>query len=252
MKRANLGDVDITYIDEGDGEAVLLIHGFASNAVVNWLGPGWVKTLTEAGYRAIALDNRGHGGSTKFYQPEHYEPDLMAADALALLNHLAVPQAHVIGYSMGSRIMTFMSLAAPDRLRRLVYGGMGRNLITGVGGWQPIAAALEADDVSQISDPTGLRFRLFADQTDSDRRALAACIRPSRQKITAEAIATIAHPALVAVGTEDDVAGSGAALAAMLPDGRHLPLAGRDHMKAVGDKQFKQGVLAFFAEEKSA
>ncbi len=124
---------------------------------------------------------------------------------------------------------------------------MGDNLVKGVGRWQPIAQALEAENVDDIEDSIGLRFRLFADQTGSDRLALAACIRPSRQKITASQISNISNSAMVAVGTDDDVAGSGEALAAMLPNGQFLPLPGRDHMKAVGDQKFKRGVLAFFA-----
>ncbi len=248
MKIADLGDVSITYLDEGLGNPVLLIHGFASSASVNWVYPGWVKTLVESGHRVIALDNRGHGGSTKFYEPEAYEPDLMAGDALALLDHLDINKADIIGYSMGSRIMTFMALSQPHRAGRLVFGGMGENLVKGVGRWQPIVQALEADTLDDVEDPMGRRFREFADRTGSDRLALAACIRPSRQRISAEQVATITQPSLVAIGSEDDVAGPGAPLADMLPNGRFLPLPGRDHMKAVGDKGFKKGVIEFLSE----
>ena len=73
--------VEIAYIDEGAGEPVLLIHGFASNITTNWTGPGWVKTLNEAGYRVIAFDNRGHGQSEKLYELEKYGAPLMAGDA---------------------------------------------------------------------------------------------------------------------------------------------------------------------------
>ncbi len=248
MQRAKFGDVEISYLDEGEGFPVLLIHGFASKAAVNWVYPGWVKLLIDAGYRVIALDNRGHGESTKFHDPARYEPDLMAADALNLLDHLNIEKANIIGYSMGSRLMTFLTLAAPERVARMVFGGMGENLVKGVGRWEPIAAALEADSLDDVVDETGRKFRAFADQTGSDRMALAACIRPSRQKITEEQLARIDHQALVVVGTVDDVAGSGDALAEMLVNGRSYPLPGRDHMKAVGDKNFKTAVLEFFAE----
>ena len=249
MNIARFGDVDIAFLDEGQGEPVLLIHGFASKANVNWTYPGWVKALTGAGYRVIALDNRGHGESTKFHDPERYEPDLMAGDALNLLDHLEVDRANIIGYSMGSRLMTFLAMTAPERAGRLVFGGMGINLVKGVGRWQPIAAALEADSLDDVSDETGRKFRAFADQTGSDRLALAACIRPSRQKISAQQLAKLTHPSLVAVGSDDDVAGSGAELAAILNNGHHLPLPGKDHMKAVGDRHFIRSTLAFFAGE---
>ena len=251
MKIARLDDAEIAFLDEGQGKPVLLIHGFGSTAMVNWSCPGWVRTLTDEGYRVIALDNRGHGKSSKYYDSADYDPDKMAGDALSLLDHLNIDKVHVVGYSMGSRIAAFVAFGAADRVNRLVFGGMGDNLVKGVGRWKPIAAALEADDLESICDPTGLKFRLFADQTGSDRRALAACIRPSRRKITGAAIADLTHPVLVAVGSDDDVAGSGKALADMLPNGRHLIIPGRDHMKAVGDKVFKQGVVGFFAEDEN-
>ena len=85
---------DLFYIDQqpasGSGQPVLLIHGFASNHFTNWVSPGWVKTLTDAGYRAIALDNRGHGRSSKSYDTSDYHPDRMAGDAAALLAHLGI------------------------------------------------------------------------------------------------------------------------------------------------------------------
>ena len=55
------GEVEIAYLDEGGGEPIVLVHGFASTKEVNWVLPGWVTTLTRAGRRVIALDNRGHG-----------------------------------------------------------------------------------------------------------------------------------------------------------------------------------------------
>ena len=64
--------VEIAYLDEGAGEPIVLVHGFGSNKETNWVVPGWVAALKGAGRRAIALDNRGHGASTKFYDPDDY------------------------------------------------------------------------------------------------------------------------------------------------------------------------------------
>ena len=79
-RRSNNGDVEIAYLDEGAGEPIVLVHGFASIKEVNWVQPGWVSTLTRDGRRVIALDNRGHGQSTKLYDPADYHTDLMAGD----------------------------------------------------------------------------------------------------------------------------------------------------------------------------
>ncbi|MGN6767585.1 MAG: alpha/beta fold hydrolase, partial [Rhizobiaceae bacterium] len=113
MQFFNHDGFDLAFIDQGDGEPVLLIHGFASSHSVNWVTPGWVKTLTEAGYRAIAFDNRGHGASSKSYEPEDYRAQKMAGDAAAMLDHLGIPRAHVMGYSMGARIAAFTALDYP-------------------------------------------------------------------------------------------------------------------------------------------
>jgi len=121
-------------------------------------------------------------------------------------------------------------------------------LIEGVGLPESIADALEAPSLAAVTDPQGKVFRAFAEQTGSDLKALAACIRGSRQVMSRADVAAIRMPALVAVGTRDEVAGSAQALAALLPNGRALAIPGRDHMLAVGDKAFKAGVLAFLAQ----
>src|SRR5262249_38059633 len=146
------------------------------------------------------------------------------------------------------RITAFFAQAHPARLRRAVLGGLGSRLVDGVGLPESIADALEAPSLSDVRDPTGRTFRAFAEQTRSDLKALAACIRGSRPALPREEVAAIDAPVLVAVGTKDDVAGSAPALAALLPHGRALDIPGRDHMLAVGDKVFKEAVVGFLAE----
>jgi pimeloyl-ACP methyl ester carboxylesterase len=215
---------------------------------VNWRHPGWVGTLTAAGRRVIALDNRGHGGSSKLYDPAAYHSAEMAEDVRALLDHLDLERADVMGYSMGARIAAFFALAHPQRLRRMVLGGLGLHLVDGVGLPESIAEALEAPSLGDVRDPMGRMFRAFAEQTESDLKALAACIRGSRQTLTRDQVAAIRAPVLVAAGTKDTIAGSAHELAALLPAARALDIAGRDHMLAVGDKVFKDGVRRFLAE----
>jgi pimeloyl-ACP methyl ester carboxylesterase len=239
------GDVEIAYLDEGQGEPILLIHGFASNRVVNWVNPSWVSTLTGAGRRVIALDNRGHGESSKPYDAAAYHTDRMAEDAAALLDHLKIERADVLGYSMGARITAFLASKHPERVRSAILGGLGYRLIDGAGLPETIADALEASSLADVTDPQGRTFRAFADQTKSDRLALAACIRGSRQVLSAAQFSGLKMPVLIAVGTKDDVAGSAEQLAALLPQAQVLDIPGRDHMLAVGDKVFKTGVLKF-------
>src|SRR5262245_11246086 len=240
--------VDIAYLDEGEGEPVVLVHGFGSTKEVNWLNPGWISTLARAGRRAVALDNRGHGASAKLYDPAAYHSAVMAEDVRALLDHLAIPRADIMGYSMGARIAAFLALAHPERVRSVILGGLGIRLVDGVGLPESIADALEAPSLADVKDKQGQTFRAFAEQTKSDRKALAACIRGSRQTLSRADCAKLTMPILVAVGTKDDVAGPAAELAALLPQARALDIPGRDHMLAVGDKVFKLGVLDFLTE----
>jgi len=239
--------VDIAFIDEGEGEPIVLVHGFASNKEVNWAAPSWITTLTRAGRRAIALDNRGHGASRKLYDPAAYHSATMAEDVRALLDHLDLPRADVMGYSMGARIAAFLALAYPNRVRAAVLGGLGFRLVEGVGLPDTIAEGLEAPSLAEVRDPTAYLFRAFAEQTKSDLHALAACMRGSRQTLSATEVGRIAVPVLVAVGEHDPIAGSPEALAALIPGATALVIPGRDHMLAVGDRVFKSAVLEFLA-----
>jgi pimeloyl-ACP methyl ester carboxylesterase len=248
MPRFRHETVEIAFLDEGEGEPIVLVHGFASNRNVNWVQPGWVATLTRAGRRVIALDNRGHGESSKLYDPADYHTGRMTEDVRALMDHLGIERADVMGYSMGARITAFLARKHPNRARAAILGGLGIHLVDGVGLPESIAEALEAPSLADVSDPQGRTFRAFADQTKSDRRALAACIRGSRHTLTRAEAAAIDVPMLIAVGTKDPIAGSAHALAQLVPGARALDIPGRDHMLAVGDKVFKAGVLEFLEQ----
>jgi pimeloyl-ACP methyl ester carboxylesterase len=248
MPRFTHDGVEIAFLDEGEGEPIVLVHGFASNKEVNWVFPGWVTTLTRAGRRVVALDNRGHGESTKLYQPAAYRSAVMAEDVSALIDHLRLGRADVMGYSMGARITAFLALAHPQRVRSAIFGGLGYHLVDGVGLPDTIAQALEAPSRADVSDSTALMFRTFAEQTKSDLLALAACIRGSRETLSRDEAARIAVPVLVAVGSNDRIAGSPEELAALIAGAKALVIRGRDHMLAVGDRVFKAGVVDFLAQ----
>lgn len=242
------GSVEIAYLDAGTGDPIVLVHGFGSTKEVNWLNPSWIDLLTRAGRRAIALDNRGHGASSKLYDPTAYARATMAEDVRALLDHLALDRADVMGYSMGARITADLAIAHPTRVRSAILGGLGARLLVEGGLSDNIAEALEANSLADVTDPQGIMFRKFADQTKSDRRALAACLRGAGRPLTRAQVAAMPMPVLVAVGTKDNIAGSPDELAALIPHAQVLDIPGRDHMLAVGDRVYKDGVLKFLEE----
>jgi pimeloyl-ACP methyl ester carboxylesterase len=248
MQKFNSAGVEIAYSDEGAGAPVLLIHGFASNVRVNWQATGWIKTLLDAGYRVIAMDNRGHGESEKLYDPADYTAPIMAGDAGRLLDHLNISATAVMGYSMGARISAFLTLQRPEKVSRVVFAGLAeRMVIGGVRGGDAIADGLLADNVREVTDPAARSFRIFAESTKSDRKALAACMRSGRVKIQPESLAAVRCPVLVVAGEQDDISGPVAPLVALIPGAKGVVLPGRNHMNAVGDRGYKTAVLEFLA-----
>jgi pimeloyl-ACP methyl ester carboxylesterase len=244
------GAVEIAYLDEGEGDPIILVHGFASSKNVNWVYPTWVSELKKDGRRVIALDNRGHGDSGKLYNAAQYEIAIMAGDVIALMDHLQIARADIMGYSLGSRMAAVLAGEQPQRLRSAILGGIGIGLIEGGGPGENVALALEAPSLEDVTDPVGRTFRAFADQTRSDRRALAACLRGSRRLMTQEDAAGIDVPVLIAVGTADEIAGSAHALGEIIPRSEVLDIPNRDHMRAVGDKVYKTGVIDFLSRRK--
>lgn len=246
QKFSNFG-VEIAFITAGNpiNPAILLIHGFGSTHANNWVEPGWVDFLVEAGFFVVLFDNRGHGQSQKLYQASDYDVDKMAQDAFALMEFLDIGQFDVLGYSMGARISAYLAFQYPKAVRRLILGGLGDNIITGTPEVEEIAAGLLAEKLADVDDKIGRMFRIFADHTGSDRKALAACILSPRRVMTRAEVKQIRQPVLVAIGSVDDVAGDGEVLANLLDDGEFLVIPKRDHMRATGDKVFKQGVAKF-------
>jgi pimeloyl-ACP methyl ester carboxylesterase len=238
----------IAYLDEGEGEPVVLVHGFASTKEVNWVFPGWIGPLKDAGYRVIALDNRGHGASTKYYETERYHIPEMTRDVIALLDHLKLPKADLIGYSMGARISAYAAAHYPSRVRSATLGGMGINLTQNVSSGDVVARALEAERFEDVKDQVGREFRKFAEQTKSDLKALAALSRSHQRTVPREDAAKIRVPVQIVTGTKDDIAGSGPELAELIPNSKFVSLEGKDHMRTVGDAGFKKAVIEFLKE----
>ena len=126
------------------------------------------------------IDNRGHGRSAKLYATEDYGAPLMAEDARRLLDHLGIERADVMGYSMGARIAAFLALAHPARVRSRCSAASASTWCAACAGTGPVARALEASSIDEVTNPTARTFRAFAEQTGSDLKALAACIRSAR------------------------------------------------------------------------
>lgn len=206
-----------------------------------------------SGRRVVALDQRGHGASTKFYAPGEYSTPRMAGDLLALLDRLSIDRADLIGYDMGARTAVMLAVAHPERVRSLTLAGIGMNLVEGSNRDFRFAAALEAA-AETVTDPMERRLREFAEENRCDLKAVAACFRGARP-VAREQLAKLRIPTLIVAGTEDELAlaepgtnlSAARALARLVPGAKALDLPGRDNYNAIGDQEFMQAVIKFLA-----
>lgn len=231
----------IAYTVMGEGQPVLLLHGYASSIEQNWHATGWLFTLVKAGRKVIALDFRGHGLSDKPHDPALYG-EAMVSDILAVMEAEHIPSADVMGYSMGASVALLAAHNHPGKLRRIVLAGVGAHYFNKPLPADSIAKALEDDETAE---GVAHKFRLFASQEGKDRKALAACIRAMPPRLSHEELHTIRHPILVVCGERDEVAGAPSPLASAFLYARTLELPRRDHMSAVGDLTAKQKIAEF-------
>jgi pimeloyl-ACP methyl ester carboxylesterase len=242
--------VALAYERHGEGPAILLVHGFGSSRLQNWKSTGWYGGLTGAGFSIVAMDCRGHGDSGKPHDPAAYGHDRMADDVITVMEACGLPDALVLGYSMGGFIGLRLLAAHPERVVKLAIAGVGetylQDRITSPQARAALADALLTPDKESITDPRAKMFRAFADQPGKDRLALAACMRAMSPHLPMDTLSRLRKPVLVVNGSEDETAGAPAPLAAAVADGRAVTIQGRDHMSAVGDKHTREAVIAFF------
>ena len=238
--------VNLAYDVRGDGPAVLLLHGFASNARINWERPGVVSALVDAGHTVVSYDARGHGGSDAPHDPDAYGGTTLVDDAVGLLDALGHLDADLVGYSMGAQVAVRVAVASPGD-RRMVLGGVGSRLL-GPGpvrgpSADAIALALEADDPTSSPGDAGRAFRAFADATKADRLALAALQR-ARPLAGPAPLDEVLGPVLIVVGERDTLAGDPVPLAAAFTDARVQRVPG-DHLSAVVSPEFAAAAVRF-------
>jgi pimeloyl-ACP methyl ester carboxylesterase len=245
--------VTLAYDDiPGAGDPVLLVHGFTSNRREAWRRTGWYAALQGRGQRVVAMDLRGHGESEKLHDPDAYGAENLASDVIALLDHLGLPRVDLVGYSMGSRVAMAVAEQAPERVSRMVLGGVGGTWARedvperNVAGRRAIAEAMLSATIDDIAEPTMRSFRIFVDEQGEDPRAMAACALALSTAPTAEALGRITIPVLVAAGSRDRIAGDPQELAQAFPSGVSVTLAGCDHFSAIPHALTKAAVFDFF------
>jgi pimeloyl-ACP methyl ester carboxylesterase len=238
-----------TWGTAGELPPVILHHGFIANANVNWVLPGIVTALTNAGRQVVALDARGHGDSGKPHDPVFYGEEKMVQDLRRLFDSVGASRVDLVGYSMGA-IVSLIAASQDERIRRLVVGGVGAGVVelggvdTRVVARTAIVAALQTQDPSIITNPVAAAFRSFADRVGADREALAA--HASSVRTRQIPLRQITAPTLVIAGDNDAFAARPEVLASSIPNARSLLLPG-DHLSVVLTPQFASAIVEFLA-----
>ena len=247
MAHADSNGVKIHYDVIGSGKPIVLIHGFAATADENWSRTGWYQVLNRAGRQVIACDLRGHGKSDMLYEGKDYDLQKMADDVIAVMDDAGIQRADVIGYSMGARITARLLARHQDRLNSAVMGGMGSRFLEGPAVRQSLVDALLTDDLSTIKNDVARGFRLYAEQQNLDRRALAACADRPASLLAEEDFSGVRIPALVVVGQLDDIAGKAEPVAKLIPGAKAVTIPGTDHMYTIPHAMFKANVVDFLS-----
>jgi pimeloyl-ACP methyl ester carboxylesterase len=252
MPVLTVSGAEISYSDQGAGDGVVLVHGFAASAQENWGKAGWVQMLTRANRRVVTVDLRGHGLSQKLYDPAAYSLPAMAGDVLAVVEQLQIKKPDLIGFSLGARVVLELLRQRGDRFLLGVLCGVGDLLINPRMERDPaaFAQAMEAPSAEQVGDDMARRFRMFAEGQGQDLKALAACSRglnASGTGWTREMLSSVKNEMLVVAGSADDLAGSPEALAACFSNAKGKRIPGCGHMDCLTQPMFKAAVMDFLA-----
>jgi pimeloyl-ACP methyl ester carboxylesterase len=253
------GGVKIHYHVEGKGEPVLLIHGFPTNARLQWMTSGVFKALARD-HRVIAMDVRGLGESGKPSDPKKYGTE-MVEDAVRLLDHLKIDKAHVVGYSMGALITGKLLETHPDRLLSATLGGTGvfpeggkltpnlENLAQSLEEGKGISSALMSM-TPPGKKPSAATVREVNRMTAGDNgKVLAAVVRSwttlgvSRDKLEANKV-----PTLALIGTADPMKEGFDFMKEGMAKLKIVTIEGATHISAPSNPKFISSLRSFLAD----
>ena len=252
MSTLSIDGVDISYTDQGQGDGLVLVHGFAASARENWEKAGWISMLTRANRRVVTVDLRGHGESAKLYDAQSYRLDLLAADVVSVVEHLQIKKPDLIGFSLGARVVLSLLETHSSRFLLGVLCGVGEQLTKSRSEHEQIAlaGAFEARSLEDAQEGLARQFRQFAEAQGQDLKALAACARGMQhapQDWNSERLAKIKNEILVVAGSGDELAGSAIGLARQFSNAKGKQIPGCGHMDCLTQPMFKGAVMDFLA-----
>jgi len=253
--------VKIHYIVEGQGEPVVLIHGFTASIQTQWGVPGILNKLNKD-YQVVALDNRGHGRSEKPHDPKQYG-DETVNDVIRLMDHLKIAKAHIVGYSMGGFMTSRLMTLRPERVITATLGGAGwsqaddarvsfmtelADSLDSGNGIGPLIKQLTPANRPQPSEEQIKAINQMLLLTN-DPKALSACIRGMRGlAVTEDKLKNNKVPTLALIGEIDPLRIGVDEMAKVMPALKVEVLEGADHMNAFARPRFIEVLKEFLAD----
>ncbi|WP_405053296.1 alpha/beta fold hydrolase [Sphingomonas sp.] len=241
---ASFDGTRIAWREMGEGRPVVLIHGYFSNAEVNWIKYGHAARIADRGFRVIMPDLRGHGASDRPHDPAAYPPDALMRDGLALVAHLGLTDYDLGGYSLGGRT-TMRMLANGATPRRAVIAGMGLDGIVQTAGRGGYFRHVLTNLGSFARGTPEWLTEAFLKTTGGDPVALLGVLE-TFVDTPIDTVRAIAVPTAIVTGIDDDDNGSGAALAAAMPHATFHEIPG-NHMSAVTKPELGTVIADFLA-----
>lgn len=225
---------------QGEGRPVVLLHGLFSSANMNWIKFGHAEKIAAKGYEVLMPDLRAHGASAAPHDAAAYPPDVLVRDLAALIGHLGIEDHDLGGFSLGARTVLHAVAKGSVAPRRLIVGGMG---VDGLTGWQARAdhfiALIDRFDAITHEDPAWLAAQFMKSQRVD--RAATRLLLGSFSDLPLSLLERVTMPSLVVCGDRDDDNGSGADLAARLPDAVYAEVPGT-HMGSVTRPEFGRAI----------
>jgi pimeloyl-ACP methyl ester carboxylesterase len=232
----------IAYHRMGTGRPVLMLHGFIANARLNWLEPGILAAVAEAGFQAIAPDLRGHGDSAAPEDPATWVGDTLAMDQEALVAHLGLTEFDLVGYSLGARTAV-RCMVRGMRPRRAVLGGMGDSGVMQSGA----RAEMFEDSIrngENARDPRAGKYIQARIKAGGFKAGALLGVLANFVGTTPEDLSGLDVPTLIVCGRDDQDNGSPEKLALAMPNARAVRIDG-DHMSAVAEPALAQQIVGW-------
>ena len=253
--------VRIRYVEQGVGEPVVLVHGQGGSIEESWRDSGAIDALSKH-YRVIALDQRGFGKSDKPHEPSAYGSE-MGDDIVRLLEHLGIKRAHVVGYSMGARVTSWLIVNRPQWLITATLGGSTYYVDTPEQRQmfeeqaKQAQAGLSVEAVKQRNAGwTDAQAAAYIAKLESanDFLAIAANYRGTPGLFISEkALRATKVPVLHVVGSlETNMAESRHLIGAVLPSAEFVIVSNANHAEAIRRREFVEAVESFLARHRSA